>query len=132
MRFLKSLRQTFGFLVLTLGLSGLLGTSAVQAAECKGMTKSKCESADRCSWVNSYTTKKGNTVNGYCRSKPGKGSKKSTSSKDTKEKKATKEKSEKKDKKEEKAAKQQSEKKEKKTKEKKDKKDKTEKKEKKS
>ena len=58
----KSFKQFFGFLLLTRGLGGLLGATAVHAAECKGMSKSKCESAAACTWVKSYKTSKGKTV----------------------------------------------------------------------
>ena len=43
--------------------------SAAQAAECKGMSKSKCEKSDQCTYVNSYKTKSGNKVAAYCRNK---------------------------------------------------------------
>ena len=88
MQLAKNFRQFFGFLLLTLSLGGLLGATGVQAAQCKGMSKSKCEGAAECSWVKSYKSKSGNTVDAYCRSKPSKsGSKKTTSSKSTDDKK---------------------------------------------
>ncbi len=58
-------------LLVALFLSG--GTAS--AAACKGLSKSACGKNPSCSWVNSYRTKKGVTVEGYCRNKPGKASK---------------------------------------------------------
>ena len=62
-------------LVLAVGLP-----SAAQAAEWKGMSKSKCEKAEQCTYVNSYKTKSGNKVAAYCRNK-GKSSSGSTKKK---------------------------------------------------
>jgi hypothetical protein len=59
--------------------------SAAQAAECKGMSKSACEKAEQCSYVNSYKTKSGNEVAAYCRNK-GKRSSDSKKQKDDKKK----------------------------------------------
>ncbi|WP_419659958.1 hypothetical protein Dvar_02950 [Desulfosarcina variabilis str. Montpellier] len=42
------------------------------AIDCKGLSKGKCDGSPECSWVKSYKTKTGKTVNGYCRAKPGK------------------------------------------------------------
>lgn len=74
----------------------LLFLPSAFAADCKGLSKSKCQSNSKCSWVDSYKTKAGKTVKGYCRAKPGEKksttstSKKSTSSKDSsKSKKST-------------------------------------------
>ncbi len=69
----------------------LLFSSTVMAVECKGLSKTKCEKTDTCSWVKSYETKTGKKVEGYCRSKPTKSAeKKATSTKkkasDTKKK----------------------------------------------
>ena len=58
-------------LILFLGLT--LNTSAFGASSCKGLTKTKCSSKSSCSWVDSYKTKTGTRVKGYCRAKPGKG-----------------------------------------------------------
>ena len=69
-------------MVLTFSISLVFGSS-LSAATCKGMSKSKCESSSDCSWVKSYKTKAGKTVNAYCRTKSGKGKKTSTST-DTK------------------------------------------------
>lgn len=64
--------------VLVLAAAGLLSLSALSfgAGACKGQAQDACSSDDSCSWVNSYTTKKGNTINAYCRnkSKPAKSS----------------------------------------------------------
>lgn len=49
----------------------LIAGSANAASQCKGLEKPACETNDRCSWVRSYTTKKGTTVSAFCRSKPG-------------------------------------------------------------
>ncbi len=56
-----------------LALSLALGTSAFAASACKELPKSRCAAKAGCSWVNSYTTKTGTKVKGYCRAKPGKG-----------------------------------------------------------
>ncbi len=88
MQLVKNLRQFLGFLILTLSLGGLLGATGVQAAQCKGMSKSKCEGATECSWVKGYTLSSGKTVSAYCRSTPSKsGGKKAESSKSTNDKK---------------------------------------------
>ena len=60
--------------------------SAAQAAECKGMSQSKCEKADQCTYVKGYKTKSGNKVAAYCRNK-GKSSSSSTKKTDSKKKK---------------------------------------------
>lgn len=57
----------------------MLGSPALHAAQCKGMSKSACSAKGSCSWVESYKTKKGTKVKAFCRSKPGK-KKASTSS----------------------------------------------------
>ena len=43
--------------------------AAAQNAECKGLAQQSCESAERCSWVSSYTTAKGTEVKAFCRRK---------------------------------------------------------------
>ena len=59
------------------------------AIDCKGLSKVKCDGSPDCSWVKSYKTKTGKTVDGYCRAKPGKNKstaivkKKNAGSKDT-------------------------------------------------
>ena len=64
--------------LLVLATAGLLSFSplSLAAGVCKGQAENACSSDDNCSWVKSYTTKKGNTINSYCRnkSKPGKSS----------------------------------------------------------
>ena len=55
------------------------------------MTKSRCEASASCTWVKSYKTKEGVTVDAYCRAKSGK------AINDSKEKGTGKKKSEKKD-----------------------------------
>jgi hypothetical protein len=57
--------------VFLLTLAGLLSVSSVSfaAGACKGMEKDTCSSESSCSWINSYTTKKGKTINAYCRNK---------------------------------------------------------------
>ncbi len=75
-------------LLYTLSLAGLLSVSVpvsgLAASACKGLTNNQCGKG--CIWVDSYTTKAGNKVKGYCRTKPGA----SSASKDVKK---TKEKS---------------------------------------
>lgn len=71
-------------MVATGSLVLLLSLSQAQAAPvCKEIDiKSQCTLNSNCSWVNSYTTKKGNKISAYCRKKGGK--KKSTNNKKTK------------------------------------------------
>jgi len=68
-----------------------LSHAPVDAAACKGLSKSKCAAKSACSWVSGYTTKKGAKVSAFCRNKPGSGStkakKKSNSAKSSKDKK---------------------------------------------
>lgn len=58
--------------VLLLTITGLFSLSPLSfaAASCKGLQQDACKSNSSCSWINSYTTKKGNTINAYCRNKP--------------------------------------------------------------
>ncbi len=42
------------------------------ASSCKGLDANRCAKDASCTWVNSYTTKSGSKVSGYCRSKGGK------------------------------------------------------------
>jgi hypothetical protein len=70
-------------LVLTL-LLALPLSNANAAKECKGLSKKQCGSNDHCSWVASYKTKSGKTVDSYCRNKPKKSSKSDTSKNKTK------------------------------------------------
>ena len=93
MNFTRHFKQFFGFLVLAFSLSGLLTATGAHAAQCKGLSKSKCESAADCSWVKSYTTSKGAKVDAYCRAKPSKDSKKSSGAEKTSTKKKDTEKS---------------------------------------
>lgn len=76
-------------MALTISLSLIFGSS-LSAATCKGMSKSKCESSSDCSWVKSYKTKTGKSVNAYCRTKSGKGKKTSASTDTTKKSSSTK------------------------------------------
>lgn len=63
---------------LGLVLSLLFAANPVFAASsCKGLSKTKCGGS--CTWVDSYTTKTGTKVNGYCRTKPGSSAKKASS-----------------------------------------------------
>jgi len=49
-----------------------LSTASHAASGCKGLEASRCTKDATCTWVDGYTTKSGNKVNGYCRSKGGK------------------------------------------------------------
>ena len=89
MSFTKHSRQFFGFLIFAIGMISLLTATGTHAAQCKGLSKSKCESATDCSWVKSYTTSKGAKVDAYCRAKPSKDSKKSSSTAEKTTKKST-------------------------------------------
>ena len=57
---------------LALAATGLISISqfSFAAATCKGMQQDACSSDNSCSWINSYTTKKGKTIKAYCRNKP--------------------------------------------------------------
>ena len=56
---------------LVLLAAGLLSLSQLSnaAGACKGLKKGVCNSDNSCSWINSYTTKTGKTINAYCRNK---------------------------------------------------------------
>ena len=58
--------------VYLLAIAGLFSVTSISfaAGACKGMEKDICSSDSSCSWINSYTTKKGKTINAYCRNKP--------------------------------------------------------------
>ncbi|MCB1890092.1 MAG: hypothetical protein KDH20_20975 [Rhodocyclaceae bacterium] len=75
----SALRFPVTALLLAAGLA--LAAPASAASACKGMEKGRCGGNASCTWVDSYTTKKGNKVDGYCRSKGGKKSTSATSSK---------------------------------------------------
>ena len=51
--------------------AGLLSFNSLSfaAGACKGLEKDVCSSDNSCSWINSYTTKKGKTIKAYCRNK---------------------------------------------------------------
>ena len=68
---LASNSSTIRKTVLFLAIAGLHSFSQLSSAAdaCKGMQQDKCSSDNSCSWVNSYTTKKGNTIKAYCRNK---------------------------------------------------------------
>ncbi|MCB1894593.1 MAG: chromosome partitioning protein ParB [Zoogloeaceae bacterium] len=60
------------FAIAALAAAGLtLTTPSLAASSCKGLEKSRCASSSSCTWVDSYTTQKGNKVAAYCRSKGG-------------------------------------------------------------
>ena len=61
-------RYTAAILVSAGALS--LSYTALADNACKELKKEACMSSSSCSWINSYTTKKGNTVDAYCRNKP--------------------------------------------------------------
>ena len=72
---MKNLRFKYSSLGLfsaaVLVLAGSLSfSSAMAAGACKELKKDACMSSSSCSWINSYTTKKGNTIKAYCRNKP--------------------------------------------------------------
>ena len=47
-----------------------LSQSASAASQCKGLEIKACGAESGFSWINSYKTKKGKTINAYCRTKP--------------------------------------------------------------
>lgn len=47
----------------------LMSTSALAAQECKGKDIKACGASTSCAWIDAYTTKGGNKVDAYCRSK---------------------------------------------------------------
>lgn len=63
---------------LVLAATALISVSQFSSAAgiCKGLQQDACSSESSCSWINSYTTKKGKTINAYCRNKPKSSSKK--------------------------------------------------------
>jgi len=63
----STIRKPVSFLL----IAGLLCFSQLSSAagDCKGMQQDACSSDISCSWINSYTTKKGNTIKAYCRNK---------------------------------------------------------------
>ncbi len=75
-------------MILTMSIS-LVFCSSLSAATCKGLSKSKCESNSDCSWVKSYKTKAGKSVDAYCRTKSGKGKKTSAATDTTKKSSST-------------------------------------------
>jgi hypothetical protein len=85
----RSVRRFTPVFALFLGL-GLFTAETASAAQCKGKMPSDCQAAAECTWVDSYTTKKGTEVSAYCRTKTRKSADKptpqqSTSSKDGQE-----------------------------------------------
>ncbi len=64
--------------VLVLAATGLISISQLSSAAgtCKGLQQDACGGDNSCSWIKSYTTKKGKTINAYCRNKSKPGSKK--------------------------------------------------------
>ncbi|GAB6052422.1 hypothetical protein JCM17960_12420 [Magnetospira thiophila] len=80
--------KTVAVVVAVLGF----GVGAAQAAEtsaCKGLSNADCAAKESCTWVESYTTQKGNKVSAHCRAKgsKGQGMSKGLSGDDKKEKK---------------------------------------------
>ncbi len=55
---------------LAVAIALALGGVVHAESACKGLSKNKCGGG--CTWVDSYKTKTGNKVSGYCRAKPGK------------------------------------------------------------
>ncbi|WP_319548427.1 hypothetical protein [Desulfogranum marinum] len=79
-------KASYPIIVMALAISvSLVFSSSLFAATCKGQSRSKCESSSDCSWVKSYKTKAGKTVDAYCRAKSGK-SKKTSATTDSKKK----------------------------------------------
>ena len=62
---LVSAALLFGGLAMTAG--------SASAAECKGLSKNRCEASDDCTWVGGYSRADGAKVKGHCRAIPGKG-----------------------------------------------------------
>ncbi len=58
--------------LLILSTTAMLSISqfSFAAGSCKGMQQDACSGDSSCSWINSYTTKMGKTINAYCRNKP--------------------------------------------------------------
>lgn len=71
-------------LIAAAAIVGLSGMPSVQAADCKGMSESKCTDSGSCTWVSGYKTKSGKEVASYCRNKSSKkkGMEKSKAKKD--------------------------------------------------
>jgi len=64
----RSLRSA----ALLLSASAIISFSSLSLAgsPCKGLQQDACNGEQSCSWINSYVTKKGKTINAYCRNKP--------------------------------------------------------------
>ena len=101
----KTMAKSLFTTLISVLLLFFLAQGSASAAACKGLSKSRCGTASACSWVGSYTTKKGVKVSSFCRSKPGSGSKKAKKKSVTKKSAAKKKKSSKSSKKKNKAAK---------------------------
>ncbi|MEE9356718.1 MAG: hypothetical protein V3U75_14100 [Methylococcaceae bacterium] len=69
MKFGKA-RKIFSIVLFTV-FSLSLSISADAASICKGFSKSKCGATTQCGWVKSYKTKRGTTVEAFCRGKRG-------------------------------------------------------------
>ena len=44
--------------------------AAIAAGSCKGLAQAACGEQASCTWIKSYKTSKGKTVDAYCRNKP--------------------------------------------------------------
>ncbi|MGI9463958.1 MAG: hypothetical protein ACR2OM_08460 [Aestuariivirgaceae bacterium] len=89
-KFKLTLLAVFASLMLVIA-----GTGTASAAECKGLSKSSCQSNQQCSFVKAHSRSDGTKVKAFCRSKPGQGVSKASERKSTNkakaaEKKATK------------------------------------------
>ena len=71
--FRLAIKNYLGALTLAFGLAGFLGSTGALAADCKGLSKSRCASNSACTWVKGYKTSSGKSVDSYCRAKPKKG-----------------------------------------------------------
>jgi hypothetical protein len=60
------------------------GVSSVEAAACKGLSKTRCTANDTCIHVDGYTRSDGVSVSSYCRNKSGGGTSRSASTAKTK------------------------------------------------
>jgi hypothetical protein len=64
----QTVRRFTPVFALCLGLGAFTAETA-SAAQCKGKMAGDCQAAAECTWVDSYTTKKGTEVSAYCRNK---------------------------------------------------------------
>jgi hypothetical protein len=77
---MNNLPRFFRTAMMSLGLA-MLSSPAMSSSDCKGLAEQACSNEASCTWIDSYKTSKGKTVESYCRSKPVKQPAKTTTDK---------------------------------------------------